>query len=167
MNLTKDISQEADLKTGQIKAILYLLQTTIDQVKTDIDSSYELLRIGEITPLSKMIEDSLSDPISGMFGALYTLDEQVKEIIANLVTKYLKSLKPTVELKAFMRVDNSSSLYFAIVLKTDNITNRSKVFDFFDSYDRLEISQRYPVSFQFVPSTLTDKVSHLTALSLD
>jgi len=51
-----------------------------------------------------------------------------------------------------------NDLHYSIVLKNDNIENRNKIFDFFDKFDLLDISNKYPVYFQFVPVELIEKI---------
>lgn len=46
---------QVDSKADQIKAILYLLQTNIEEFQTEVNRAYELLKIGERTKLSQKL----------------------------------------------------------------------------------------------------------------
>ncbi len=52
------------------------------------------------------------------------------------------------------------------VLAEDNYENRSSVFNFFDTYDSLDLAERFPVSFQFVPIELIGNLKNIEELAL-
>ena len=61
------INIENDSKLSQLKALLYLLQTNLEEFKDDVDASYELLKIGEKTELSRKLEKKIDNPIGDIF----------------------------------------------------------------------------------------------------
>jgi hypothetical protein len=154
-----------DHRTGQLKAILYLLQTNLEEFKDEVDRSYELLKLGEKTDLSQRIESSLDNPIESIFGMSANIDGQVKLIIDRIVKGFLKKHHGTIEL-AFRSKFASDDLHYCLVLKSDNSKERGKIFRFFDRYDLLDIAQRYPVIFQFVPQELAGKIEYSEILDL-
>ena len=81
MNSLKDIETSTGQKKGQIKAILYLLQTNLDEFKNEVDKSYELLRIGDKTDLLKMSEETLSDPFRSIFNDSSKIDKEARESV--------------------------------------------------------------------------------------
>ncbi|WP_315816882.1 hypothetical protein [Paraflavitalea speifideaquila] len=139
-----------------MKSILYLLQNKLEEFKEEVDRSYELLKIGELTELSKKIEATLSNPVDSVFHVSNNIDDQVKHIIDKFVNSFLRIKKPLIT-AAYRSKTSLNDLHYSIVLNDDNITNRNKVFDFFDKYDLLDISSKYPVYFQFVPIELVEK----------
>ena len=80
----------AEHRMGQLKAILYLLQTNLEDFKDEVDRSYELLRLGEKTDLSKQIENSLDNPLQSIFGMSASVDVQVKQIIDRIVKSFFR-----------------------------------------------------------------------------
>ena len=60
---------DKDKKLGQLKDILHLLQTNLEEFREEVDSSYELLKIGERTTLSKKLEKKLNNPVTDLLGA--------------------------------------------------------------------------------------------------
>ena len=53
MNTKTQTDLNIDSKYNQIQAILFLLQENLDEFKDEVDRSYELLKIGELTNLAK------------------------------------------------------------------------------------------------------------------
>ncbi len=147
----------ADHRAGQLKAILYLLQTNLDEFKDEVDRSYELLKIGEKTPLSQKIEQSLDNPIESIFGMSIAIDAQVRIIVDRIVRAFIKSRANLIE-AAFKTKLPTADLHYCIVLKKDSTQNRAKVFEFLDQYDLIDISENYPVIFQFVPVELVSEI---------
>jgi hypothetical protein len=162
-----DIATNTDQKKGQIKAILYLLQTSLDEFKKEVDKSYELLRLGEKTDLSKMIEETLNDPFKSIFNVSSKIDKEVKDIVNRITIGYFKSLQKDIKSHLYKNKSQRNDLYYAIVLEKDNIENRSKIFNFFDYYDMLDISERFPVSFQFVPIELIGNFKNLEKILME
>jgi hypothetical protein len=156
----------AEQQLGQLKGILYLLQNKLEEFKEEVDRSYELLKIGELTDLSKKIESTLSNPVGSVFHVSNKIDDQVKHIIDKFVSSFLRIKKPYIT-AAYRSKTSLNDLHYSIVLKDDNIENRNKVFDFFDKYDLLDISSKYPVYFQFVPIELVEKINYSEELKLD
>jgi len=148
---------QADNRVGQLQAILYLLQTNLEEFSDEVDRSYELLKIGEKTDLSNKIEDSIDDPLTSIFKMTSNIDDQVKEIVNRIAESFLKQNSEIIQ-SAFRTKTSLNDLHYSIVLKTDNMYNRNKIFDFFDKFDLLEISRKYPVYFQFVPEELAEKM---------
>jgi hypothetical protein len=154
-----DISANADQKLEQLKAILYLLQTNLEEFKDEVDRSYELLKIGEMTQLTKKIEGTLSNPIDSISQVSANIDKQVKHIVDIFVQSFFRRNKALLS-SAYRSKTSLNDLHYSIVLKEDSIDNRNKLFDFFDRYDLLEISSKYPVYFQFVPVELVGKINY-------
>lgn len=157
MDANEDTKTTVDHKVGQLKAILYLLQTNLEEFKEEVDRSYELLKVGEKTGLSKQIENTIEDPINSIFMLSSNVDNQIKEIVDRLVKAFLKHNSQIIQ-GAYRTKTALNDLHYSIVLKNDNIDNRDKIFDFFDKFDLLDISNKYPVYFQFVPVELIDKI---------
>jgi hypothetical protein len=166
MEQKADIYANADQKLGQLKAILYLLQTNLEEFKDEVDRSYELLKIGEMTDLTKKIEDTLSNPMDSVFLVSNNIDNQVKHIVDIFVKSFLRNRKSIVA-SAYRSKTSLNDLHYSIVLRDDNIDNRNKVFDFFDKYDLTDVSAKYPVYFQFIPVELVSKLNYSEEFKFD
>jgi hypothetical protein len=165
MEKLKVSSEVSDHRLGQLKAILYLLQTNLEDFKDEVDRSYELLKIGEKTTLSKEIEHSLDNPIQSIFGLSTTIDVQVRLIIDRIVRAFIKSRAKLVA-SAYRTLLPTSDLHYCIVLNKDTTANRAKIFEFLDRYDLLDISENYPVIFQFVPQELAHEIAAREVIDL-
>ena len=148
-----------DNKLGQLKAILYLLQTNLEEFKDEVDSSYELLKIGERTSLSKKIEQKMDNPVKDIFEFSSTIDNQVNYILDKVIRGFFKKNSKLID-KAFKTKANQNDLHYSIVLKNDNLDNRNKLFSFLDNFDLMDISQKHPIYFQFIPKKLIDKINY-------
>lgn len=166
MEHKSDIYANADQKLGQIKAILYLLQTNLEEFKDEVDRSYELLKVGEMTELTKKIEGTLSNPMDSVLNVSKSIDGQVKQIVDIFVKSFFRKNKETIS-SAYRSKTSLNDLHYSIVLKEDNMENRNKIFDFFDKYDLLDIANRYPVYFQFIPVELVNKINYSEELKFD
>lgn len=166
MEHKSDIYANADQKLGQLRAILYLLQTNLEEFKDEVDRSYELLKIGEMTELTKKIEGTLSNPMDSVLNISNNIDGQVKQIVDIFVKSFFRKNKETVS-ATYRSKTSLNDLHYSIVLKKDNMENRNKIFDFFDKYDLLEIANRYPVYFQFIPVALVNKLNYSEELKFD
>jgi len=162
----QNIKTSTDNRNGQLRAILYLLQTNLEEFSEEVERSYELLKLGEKTELSKTIEDSIEDPLSSIFNISVDIDNRIKNIVDRIVKSYLKHNSAIVQ-TAYRTNTIKGDLHYSIVLKNDNMVNRNRIFDFFDKYDLLEVSQKYPVYFQFVPVDLAEKIQVCEALELN
>lgn len=166
MEQVQHTTSNSDSKAGQLKAILYLLQTNLEEFKEEVDRSYELLKVGERTDLTKHIEGVLTNPVDSVFNASKNIDSQIKHIVDIIVKSFLVRNKELVSV-AYRSKTNLNDLHYSIVLKEDNMDNRNKIFDFFDKYDLLELANRYPVYFQFVPAEFIAKMNLSEELKLD
>lgn len=160
-----DISAKADQKLEQLRAILYLLQSNLEEFKEDVDRSYELLQVGEFTYLTKKIDDTLANPTDGIFEIPENIDNQVKYILDKYVKSFLQINKTLIQ-SAYRSKTSLNDLHYSIVLQEDTMENRSKIFHFFEIYDLLDIATKYPIYFQFVPAELLNKVSHRDIFSI-
>ncbi len=119
-----------------------------------------------MTDLTKKLEDTLSNPIDSVFQVSNNIDSQVKHIVDIFVKSFLRRNKSLIA-SAYRSKTSLNDLHYSIVLKDDNIDNRNIIFDFFDKYDLFEISNKYPVYFQFVPVELVNKLNYSEELKFD
>lgn len=165
MNSHLSISTDPESKFGELKAILFLLQTNVEKYWEEIDSSYELLKVGQMTDLTKKIDETLSNPLSILTEASNDLDFQVKRIVDFYVKKFFSQNKGYLT-TAFRSLTPQNELHYSLVLKEDNIENRNKIFEFLEHYDLMDIANKYPVYFQFVPIEFIGKLRLAEELNL-
>jgi len=151
---------------GDLKAILYLLQSNLEDFKAEVDRSYSLLKIGERTDFVKSIESSLRNPLFSISEMSKNLDDNVTHIVDGLVKSFLVYRREFIQ-RALRSRTTMNDLHYSIVLKEDRIEIRDKFLDFFEYYDLYDISRRYPVTFQFVPPELIDKIRYTEEIEID
>lgn len=155
-----------ELKTKQLQAILYLLQTHLEDLKKEVDRSYELLKIGELTDLSKKIENTLNSPFGNILEISKDIDDKVKQVLNSFVSSFFKYRHDLIQ-AVFKSKTPLDELYYSIVLREDNLENRNKIFEFYNKFDLLDISNRYPVYFQFVPKELLGKIKYIEEIKIE
>lgn len=148
-----------DNKLGQLKAILYLLQTNLEELKDEVDSSYELLKIGEKTSFSEKLLKKIDNPIKDIFEFSSNIDDQVDYILDRVVRGYLKKKHDIID-RAFKTKESINDLHYSIVLKEDNTENRMAIFSFLNNFDLMDITEKHPIYFQFIPRKLIDKINY-------
>lgn len=154
-----------DSKLSQLKALLYLLQTNLEEFKNDVDASYELLKIGEKTELSKKLEQKIDNPIGDLFQFYNKIDIQVSQILQKIIFEYFKKNKERIE-KVFKTNESLTDLHYSIVLKDDNIENRTYFFEFLNKLDLENLSLKHKILFQFIPAQIADKVKFSQELTI-
>jgi hypothetical protein len=167
MNKVRDIKLDSDQKLNQVSEILGILQQTVEQLKQEVDTTCILHQLGAETTLSRMIQETVSDPAKSLFSLATQINKQVKDLIVEFTQGYFKEVNRNLPLRVFQCAFNADDLFFLIVLESDNYDNRSRVFDFFDTYDMLDISRKFPVTFQFTPETYLSKFKGLKEIPVE
>lgn len=99
----------------------------------------------------------MDDPLSNIFNISSDVDNQAKIMIDRLVKSFLKHHSQIIKF-AYRTKTYFNDLHYSIVLIEDNILNRSQILEFYEKYDLLEISHKFPVFLQFVPVELISKI---------
>jgi hypothetical protein len=159
VSLPKNMTSDSEQRDGMIKGRLFVLQQALEDLKNDVDRSYELHKIGEKTEIINQIEQMLDNPLNSIFEMSEGFDKFINSIIELLINGFLIQKKELIK-SIYAEKTSSNDLFYAIVLNDDNIDNRSTILRFYDFFYTLDISKKYPVSIQFVPATLEDKFSN-------
>jgi len=152
-------------RQGIIKGRLFVLQQALDDLKTDVDRSYALNEIGEKTQIISMIENMIDNPYHAVFDMSENFDNFINNIIDRLVRSFLNENKRLIK-KLYLAKTISNDLFYAIILEDDTFENRSSILRFYDVFYLLDISKKYPVGMQFVPSHLEHKLAEFKQITL-
>ncbi|NMH28487.1 hypothetical protein [Flavobacterium silvaticum] len=155
--LKKNNGTGIDNDDEQLRAILVLFKSRLESYSQDASQSYELLKLGAKDKLAQDLEKTIKDPLGSLSDVTDEIDEKIKSIIDTLVRSFL-TFKNDFILNAYKSNTSINNLYYSIVLKEDNIENRNAIFEFFEVYDLIDISTKYPVYFQFTPLSLVDNI---------
>jgi hypothetical protein len=159
-------STTQDSQVQQLKAILYLLQEHLERFKEEVGTSYELFeKIGKKTKLAEQIEGYLNNPLESIMQSSNSIEQQVKDLISKVVQGFFKS-KAELLSSVHLTKNENNALYYSIVLKKDNLENRTSLFEFFEWYNKLDVNIRYPIYFQFVPVELIGKIKTISAINI-
>lgn len=156
---------ETESKISDLKAIHQLLQSHLKATLNEVDFSAQLLESGAKTSLSESIENSLNNPIAAISQLNNSIDQNIKAFINKMVIGYLKQHANLIN-GAYRTKTTNDDLHYCIVLNDDTTENRCVLFDFFDQYEEIDFSSKFPVYFQFVPDYLINKISTSEKLSL-
>ena len=101
----------------------------------------------------------MDNPVKDIFEFSSKIDNQVNYILDKVIRGFLKKNSKLVD-QAFKTKANQNDLHYSIVLKNDNLDNRNKLFSFLDNFDLMDISQKHPIYFQFIPKKLISKINY-------
>jgi len=154
-----------DSKISQLKALLYLLQSNLEELKDEVDMSYELLKVGEKTELLKKLEEKINNPIEDLLQFSNTIDAQVRQILHKIIQGLFKKNSNIID-KVHKTRSSINDLHYSIVLREDTMENRNVLFDFLNKFDFDNLNQKHNIYFQFIPAHLIDKIKFSEELPL-
>ncbi len=160
------IKQKESVENPSVKGTLFQLQEEFSKILDEIDRSYKLYKVGEKTKLTEAIEATLANPLKQAYSISLDIDGNIKNIIDVIVKNFFIRNNSVVE-SVYRTKTPNQDLHYCIVLKNDTPENRTKVFGFFNAYDSTEVSEKFPVYFQFVPSKLIQKIFIQEKLKLE
>lgn len=155
-----------DGTVSSLQAILHLLHETLERFRNKVDKTCELTKVGALTELLGKIGAYLSNPEDSLLKASNNIDSQLRYVIDKYVQSFLRQKREVID-AAYKTKAPLNDLSYYIVLNRDNLKNRRKIFSFFDQYDLLDISFKYPIYFQFVPKELVSKINHIEEVVLN
>lgn len=159
------INTTNDSKISQLKALLYLLQSNLEELKDEVDMSYELLKVGEKTELLKKLEEKINNPIEDLLQFSNTIDAQVRQILHKIIQGLFKKNSDIID-KVYKTRSSINDLHYSIVLREDTMENRNVLFDFLNKFDFDNLNQKHNIYFQFIPAHLIDKIKFSEELPL-
>jgi hypothetical protein len=155
-----------DKRNGEIKAILYLLQSRLTEFLDEADKSYDLLdKIGEKTQLTKAIENALDNPLVGILKANSTINLQVVEIFKMAFSQGISAHKDIVD-SAYFQKSGGREIRFFIVLKEDTEENRDALFSILSNYDETALQDLNPVFFHFIRPDLVGELENIEEIKV-
>lgn len=153
------------IKKSEKAELLEDIQSFVNKYSEELNSGIELNKIGANTELIAQLEIFFDSPLEGFLELHSTFENAIKAIIDIHVQQYFKTKLKLIH-SAFRTKTEFDDLHYCIVLKKDTSSNRLKVFDFFNQYDLLSLSEKFPVYFQYVPIELIDKINVVSELEL-
>lgn len=88
----------------------------------------------------------------------------MKDVIKSMAKNFFDRNQSLIE-KILISNTSLNHLHYSIILKDDNIENRNAIFEFLNRYDLLDINNKYPVYFQFIPTELAHKINSIEEIT--
>ncbi len=121
--------------------------------------SSTLLNLNIQDSFSKMINDSISNPLRTSFSALKSIESLILEQLNSYVVGFLVSHKDIIN-NAFQFKNNGGLIHYTNTLKNDSLLIKEPILNFLSQYERSAYASRFPIVIQDIPSELADDLSH-------
>ena len=150
----------------KIKEILLALDNHVDELKNEVGLSHDLLSQGIKTSLSVDIEKTLDNPLHEITKVRGKIDATIINIVDSIFNyafqKFSDKIKSVFKSKTF-----EEEMLYIVVVKNDGFEVRDELWGILNFYDSLDISNIYPVNFQFVPIELAEKITNAEPVNFD
>jgi hypothetical protein len=137
---------------------LKTLGARVTELKENIENSATMLPLGVDTDLVVSIKKTINDPISQLLDMKQGVDETVYSFITLIVKKFFENHRDKIQ-KAFRTETGNDDLHFSIILNEDTDESRESIFDFLRNYKNSNLGKVFPVSFQFIPKHVADRIA--------
>lgn len=155
--------QRTEASDEAIRGVLFFLDQELKKRLDEVEKSDALIKIGDKTELTKHIEKVIKNPLHSMIQISNTLDMPIKSMVNSVINGFFKNNSDIIE-SVYKSNDQEHDLHYFIILKSDTDENRSILFDFLSYLSAINVTQKYPVYFQFVPIEYKPKIVHLQAV---
>ena len=162
---TKEINKIEESKQRQITGILMALEAIIEEASNQISDSLALHDIGKETEITKIIRESIENPISNIANSNKILASAIEQLKINLVTSFARNKKENLNFVAYSVEDYCT--HFFIGLKEDSFETRDYFYTLLNKYEKYNISETHPLIFHFVSSDMLESVNDLQNIPLD
>ena len=158
-NLTPCPSNEKG--ENQLNDLLRRYSEYLNDHKSHVDLGGAMLQMGTKTEFVQKLEQILFNPIEAILNIKDGVDNEVLGVVDKLFKLFISKAKSDNLIEtAFRKTNSDYALRYGIVLTEDTFERRNAVFTFLDFYYTLEFAERVPVSFQFIPPELKDRIPH-------
>lgn len=125
------------------------IQQVLIQLIESLKMSHNLMDYGITDSVSNFIHELVSQPkiITG-YSVLEATSQIITDELFKIVSGFFKKNKEIID-NVFKIKDGENELFYMIVLKEDNIANRSKLNEFLIRYEKTPLVKKFPVIFQY------------------
>ncbi len=157
--MTTKIKNKSNTERDQI---LNQLETFVQFLSHDIQTS-KILSENEMTnDLIKIIDESIKQPLNAVFTTFELLDGQIRNLLSKYVLNFFETHKDLI----YKVYASSNELHFTIILKKENSSNRMKLLEFLMMYNQISFSEKIPMWFQFAPKEMEELLNKESNLIL-
>ncbi len=141
------------LENQDLKEVVDTFKSIFDDLSEDACLSSILLEQNIQDSFSKVISDTIKNPLHTSFEALTAIEKTMKELIHESIVNYLVANKK--KIKEVYKLNNSgNTLYYNIILNNSKVENRGVLYKFLSSYEKTQYGSRFPVVFQDIPNEI-------------
>jgi hypothetical protein len=141
-----------------IHLMLKAMEIRVDELKSNVKISQEVLPMGIHTDLAALFKKVLEDPITQLLAMKQGMDSSIASLVTRIVKEFFSINLELIEKIAITETGVSSELHFSIVLKEDKRENRAIIFSFLRDYKNTNLWENFPIYFQFVPKEISNKI---------
>jgi hypothetical protein len=153
---SKSIENETPYKSADLKEIVEVFHQLFDQLGNDAQMSRELLDLDIKDSFSNLVSETLENPIKTSFEAYSAIEKAIIDLLNAHVITYLRSSEK--EVKEVYKLKKSGNLlHYSIILKKNNLKNRSILNRFISEYGKTVYSTRFPIVLQDIPDSLVNE----------
>lgn len=121
--------------------------------------SHDLLDCGVQDSVSTFLKDLLTQPkIATGYDILEKAQEIIYSELSGVVNTFLIGNKEILH-KVYCVKDGENEMFYAIIFKEDNISNRAKLNDFLMLYESTPFEKHFPLIFQYIPKELEKDIN--------
>lgn len=131
----------------------------------DLGHGEKMLELGAKTETIQELENLFLNPIQSLVDARDNIDRSLLRIADSVASFYLKTCIEGGIIKSAFKKIKGASLYYGITLNKDNFETRDSVFEFLNFYFSLNLSEKIPIYFQFVPEELINTFSQVEPIA--
>jgi hypothetical protein len=161
--LNSDFSPCSD--DTRLKDAIEVYKQILISKTNDLGHGEKMLELGAKTETIQELEKLFLNPIQSLVEARDNIDKSLLRIADSVASFYLKTCIESGIIKSAFRKVKGASLYYGITLNKDTFEIRDSVFEFLNFYSSLNLSEKIPVYFQFVPVELINTFSQIEPIA--
>lgn len=152
MKTKVDKEKDESKKDEQIKAILFLLESHLQDQLDEVQKSNALIDLGAKTALIKEIEKDIDDPFQNVINVAISMNRTALALLNHVFKTFLLKNRDLV-LKAFLVPQNALILDYYLVLADESEATWDKVHSFLVDYHQTDLADVYGVRFNVIDET--------------
>lgn len=153
-------------KEQQVHGVLDGLKEVFHQRLSDVNSSKQFFNAGISDQLAQYIGKYIDEPLTIVSHGLNDHYETIRDLLESYLEKELFQCVDTDG--RIIRTNNEGNLlHYCIILEKDTLKNRRPFFNFLKSYDNYQLSNQFPILFDFVSSKFESSLNNVKEFKLN
>lgn len=153
--ITEKTQKKTDNPDFDVKTVVEFMKTTFFEFGEDAERSSCLLDLNIHDTFSQAVDEMLKNPIETGYKALKSQETFMVELINETVKSFILSHSELIK-NGYRLSVNNNIIFYSIILKEDNLSNRSVFNRFMTSYEKRVYANRFPIVIQNIPPQLEE-----------